>query len=49
MHATRKYLQRLMGPAISGGNFKLTKPMYHLTCLAKENFKNSGFILVAQM
>jgi len=33
MHATEKYLQGLMGPAISEGSFKLTKTIYHLTCL----------------
>ena len=31
MHATGKYLQGLMGPAISEGSFKSTKTIYHLT------------------
>jgi len=33
MHATGKYLQGLMGPAISKGSFKSTKTMFHLTYL----------------
>jgi len=36
-HATRKYLQGLMGPAISKGSFKSTKTIYYLTCLAMES------------
>ena len=36
MHATGKYLQRLMGPAISKGSLKSTKTVYHLTHLAME-------------
>jgi len=39
MYATGKYLQRLMGPAISKGSFKSTKTIYHLTCLAMESLK----------
>ena len=39
MHATGKYLQRLMGPAISDGSFKSTKTIYHLTRLAMESLK----------
>jgi len=38
-HATRKYLQGLMGPAISKGSFKSTKTIYHLTRLAMESSK----------
>jgi len=38
-HATEKYLQGLMGPAISEGSFKSTKTMYHLTRLAMESSK----------
>ena len=39
MHATRKYFQGLMGPAISEGSFKSTKTIYHLTRLAMESLK----------
>jgi len=35
-HATGKYLQGLMGPAINKGSFKLTKIIYHHTRLAME-------------
>ena len=38
-HATGKYLQGLMGPAISKGSFKYTKSIYLLTCLATESLK----------
>ena len=33
MHATRKYFQGLMGPAISEGSFKSTKTIHHLIYL----------------
>ena len=33
-HATGKYLQGLMGPAISERSFKSTKNIHHLTRLA---------------
>jgi len=36
-HATGKYLQGLMGAAISEGSFKSTKTIHHLTCLAMES------------
>jgi len=36
-HAIGKYLQGLMGPAISKGSFKSTKTIYHLTSLAMES------------
>ena len=39
MHATEKYLQGLMGPAISEGSFKSTKTIHHLTRLAMESSK----------
>ena len=38
-HATAKYLQGLMGPAISEESFKSTKTIYQLTRLAMENSK----------
>jgi len=38
-HDTGKYLQGLMGPAISKGNFKTAKTMYHFTFLAMESLK----------
>ena len=38
-HATKKYLQGLMGPAISEGSFKSTQTMHHLTHLAMESSK----------
>ena len=38
-HVTGKYLQGLMGPAISKGSFKSTKTIYHLTRLAMESSK----------
>jgi len=38
-HATGKYLQGLMGPAISEGSFKSTKTIYDLTRLAMESSK----------
>ena len=39
MHATGKYLQGLMGLAISKGSFKSAKTIHHLTCLAMESSK----------
>ena len=36
---TGKYLQGLMGPAISKGSFKSAKTIYHLTRLAMESLK----------
>jgi len=38
-HATGKYLQGLMGPAISKGSLKSTKTIYHLTRLAMKSSK----------
>ena len=38
-HSTAKYLQGLMGPAISEESFKSTKTKYHLTRLAMKNSK----------
>ena len=38
-HATGKYLQGIMGPAISQGSFKSTKAIYHLSRLAVKSFK----------
>ena len=38
-HATGKYLQGLMGSAISKESFKLTKTIYQPTCLAIESLK----------
>ena len=37
MHATGKYSQGLMVPAISEGSFKSTKTIYHITSLAMES------------
>ena len=39
MHSIGKYLQGLMGPAISKESFKSTKAIYHLTRLAMESLK----------
>ena len=39
MHATGKYLQGLIRPAISERSFKSTKTIHHLTFLAMENLK----------
>ena len=39
MHATGKYLQGFMGPAISEGSFKSTKTIHHLSRLAMESSK----------
>ena len=36
MHTTGKYLQELMGPAISKGSFNSPKTIYHLT---RQNLK----------
>ena len=38
-HATGKYLQGLMGPAISEGSSKSTKTIHYLTRLAMESSK----------
>jgi len=48
MHATGKYLQRLMGPEISKGSFKSPKTIYvssYLPCYGE--FKNLCFISLA--
>ena len=39
MHTTEKYLQGLMGLAISKGKFKSTKTIHQLTCVAMESLK----------
>ena len=39
MQATGKYLQGLIGAAISKGSFKSTKTIYHLTRQAMESPK----------
>jgi len=38
-HAAVKYLQGSIGPEIDEGNFKSTKAIHHLTCLAMESSK----------
>ena len=46
-HATGKYLQGLMRPAISEGSFKSTKKtIHHLTRLAMESSKIFRFVSV---
>ena len=48
MHATEKHLEGLTGPAISKGNIKSTKTMYHLTHLAGYGeFENLCFVSIA--
>ena len=47
MHSTRKYLQRLMRPAISEGSFKLTKNYIPPNSPSYGKFENLCFVSVA--